>query len=363
MSLRHLFLGLLSVSLLFGLVQNFWTSKLTGETIGTADGYLEVRSRADVIVDVRAALISIVIPVFNGSEFIEGALRCAIGQDYLNIEVIVTIDFSHDSPASARIVQNMMQVPGSRNITLFVHNRHKGFIRNVNFGLSKARGSFVGILPCDDEISSNFYSKLHACLLANPRASNCFPRIDYWFAVWQNGTTRWTASGQSLKFKSVRGELEQRLMHVMELNTCAGFRGLVRRGENFAPLPNMGNDSGWADMVQQLQHAVAGELISVDDVAIHKRVRSDSHSQVTMREFQRKNMYYLVDMCVKMYLVSHMHMNSSLLLDSCLRTKEKWLSYLPKLVSPAWRNSFKMAVQVRMQNKIVESDNISKGRN
>jgi len=42
-------------------------------------------------------LVSIVIPVYNGSNYLQCAIDSALGQDYENIEVIVVNDGSTDN--------------------------------------------------------------------------------------------------------------------------------------------------------------------------------------------------------------------------------------------------------------------------
>ena len=44
--------------------------------------------------------ISIVIPVYNGSNFMRDAINCALNQTYQNIEVIVVNDGSNDGGAT-----------------------------------------------------------------------------------------------------------------------------------------------------------------------------------------------------------------------------------------------------------------------
>ena len=48
-------------------------------------------------------LVSIVIPLYNGSNFVEEAIKCATAQDYPNKEIIVVNDGSTDDGAGREI--------------------------------------------------------------------------------------------------------------------------------------------------------------------------------------------------------------------------------------------------------------------
>ena len=49
-------------------------------------------------------LVSIIIPVYNGSDFIGKAIESAINQTYKNIEIIIVNDGSTDNGATKKVV-------------------------------------------------------------------------------------------------------------------------------------------------------------------------------------------------------------------------------------------------------------------
>jgi glycosyltransferase involved in cell wall biosynthesis len=51
-------------------------------------------------------LVSIVIPVYNGSDFLGEAIESAINQTYENIEVLVINDGSNDNSATEKICKS-----------------------------------------------------------------------------------------------------------------------------------------------------------------------------------------------------------------------------------------------------------------
>ena len=50
-------------------------------------------------------LVSIIIPVFNGANYLEAAIQSALNQTYQNIEIIVINDGSTDDGASEKIAK------------------------------------------------------------------------------------------------------------------------------------------------------------------------------------------------------------------------------------------------------------------
>src|SRR5690606_30588707 len=59
--------------------------------IGRLAGLVPGRLRKE-----RGPKVAIVIPVYNGSNFLDPALRSAVGQDYANLEILVIDDGSTD---------------------------------------------------------------------------------------------------------------------------------------------------------------------------------------------------------------------------------------------------------------------------
>jgi glycosyltransferase involved in cell wall biosynthesis len=97
--------------------------------------------------NVKDILVSIIIPVYNGSNFISTTLESVVNQEHKLIECIIIDDGSIDD--TAKIVKEWI-----RNDTRFI------YIYQVNMGLSSARnkglqyckGIFIQFLDADDVI-------------------------------------------------------------------------------------------------------------------------------------------------------------------------------------------------------------------
>jgi glycosyltransferase involved in cell wall biosynthesis len=97
--------------------------------------------------------ISIIIPVYNGANFLRFAIDSALNQTYQNIEVIVVNDGSTDGGQTASIAQSY-----SGRIHYY-EKRNGGVGSALNLGIKKAEGSYVCWLSHDDAISKNKIQK------------------------------------------------------------------------------------------------------------------------------------------------------------------------------------------------------------
>jgi glycosyltransferase involved in cell wall biosynthesis len=89
-------------------------------------------------------LVSVVLPVWNGADFIQSALESIFAQTYTALEVIVVDDHSTD-----RTPEVLRQITDHRLRVMRLDRRvGGGAARNV--GIQAARGSFVATMDADD---------------------------------------------------------------------------------------------------------------------------------------------------------------------------------------------------------------------
>ena len=88
--------------------------------------------------------VSIIIPVYNGSNFLYQAIDSAINQTYKNIEILVINDGSDDDEATEKISKSF----GS--IISYYYKPNGGVASALNFGIEKASGDFISWLSHDD---------------------------------------------------------------------------------------------------------------------------------------------------------------------------------------------------------------------
>jgi glycosyltransferase involved in cell wall biosynthesis len=96
-------------------------------------------------------LVSIVIPVYNGSNYLQCALDSALGQDYDNLEVIVVNDGSTDN--TEEIAKNY----GDK--IRYFSKKNGGVSSALNMAIENARGEYISWLSHDDYYLPNKVSR------------------------------------------------------------------------------------------------------------------------------------------------------------------------------------------------------------
>jgi len=89
-------------------------------------------------------LVSIVIPVFNGSDFLREAIDSALAQTYPNFEVIVVNDGSKDDGKTRNIALSY----GDR--IRYLEKENGGVATALNMGIRAANGKYISWLSHDD---------------------------------------------------------------------------------------------------------------------------------------------------------------------------------------------------------------------
>ena len=95
--------------------------------------------------------ISVIIPVYNKEKYILRILRSIQNQNFENIEIIFTDDFSKDN-SIALIEKYQKEDP---RIKLVKHNQNVGTLINRNDGVLNAQGEYLLFIDCDDLLLDN----------------------------------------------------------------------------------------------------------------------------------------------------------------------------------------------------------------
>ena len=93
--------------------------------------------------------VSVVIPVYNGSNYLREAVDSALAQTYDNFEVIVVNDGSTDAGATEAIARSY----GTR--LRYFHKENGGVASALNFGIREMTGDYFSWLSHDDVFCPN----------------------------------------------------------------------------------------------------------------------------------------------------------------------------------------------------------------
>ncbi len=110
----------------------------------------------------KEGLVSVIVPVYNGEDFIVRCLSSLTAQTYENIEVIVINDGSHDG--TQRLVEDLSSKDGRIKV---VNKTNEGVAVARNVGLDIAEGEFITFADADDWAAVDMVDKLLKALKAD----------------------------------------------------------------------------------------------------------------------------------------------------------------------------------------------------
>lgn len=103
--------------------------------------------------------VSIVVPVYNVSLYIERCVRSVMAQTYPVLECIIVDDASPDD-SIAKCEGLIAGYDGAIRFVFLHHDQNRGLSAARNTGTEAARGDYIFYLDSDDEITSDCIEKL-----------------------------------------------------------------------------------------------------------------------------------------------------------------------------------------------------------
>jgi glycosyltransferase involved in cell wall biosynthesis len=90
-------------------------------------------------------LVSVIMSVYNGAEWLQLTIDSIIQQTYANWEFIIVDDCSKDK--TIEILQKNQHHP---QIKIYLREENKGLIENLNFLVQKSQGKYIARMDADD---------------------------------------------------------------------------------------------------------------------------------------------------------------------------------------------------------------------
>ena len=125
--------------------------------------------------------VSIIIPNYNGKEYLPRLLPSVANQTFGNYEVIIVDDCSPDKTALDYI---RSFISDYKNMRLIENSQNLGFVKNCNKGIALATGEYVCVLTNDTELKSDFIKRnvevleadksigVLSCIIVDERGNN-----------------------------------------------------------------------------------------------------------------------------------------------------------------------------------------------
>jgi len=117
-------------------------------------------------------LVSVCIPTFNGSRFLNQTIQSVLSQTYTNIEVLIS---DHSSSDETVTIINSFSDP---RLSLIVLGSGGSASDNWNNAVVNARGKYVKLICQDDILKKNCIQEQVRALEEHPDASFCFSPRD-----------------------------------------------------------------------------------------------------------------------------------------------------------------------------------------
>ena len=111
--------------------------------------------------------VSIIIPVYNVSDYIERSVGSVMKQTYQNIECILVDDCSPDDSIT-KAESMISQYGGPIEFIILHHNKNKGLSGARNTGFWHSTGDYLYFLDSDDEITPTCIESLMKAALEDP---------------------------------------------------------------------------------------------------------------------------------------------------------------------------------------------------
>ena len=106
-------------------------------------------------------IVSIIIPVYNTSKYLDECITSAINQTYKNLEIVLVDDGSSDT--SLDICKKYLK----DNRVKVIEKKHKGVSYARNEGLKVSTGKYVMFLDSDDYYNNDYVENMYNALTSN----------------------------------------------------------------------------------------------------------------------------------------------------------------------------------------------------
>jgi glycosyltransferase involved in cell wall biosynthesis len=136
------------------------------------------------------ALISCIIPVYNGARYLREAIDSILGQSYRPLQVIVADDGSTDN------TPDIAAEYGDR-IT-YIQQPNQGYAAAKNLGLSVAKGDLIAFLDADDVWHSEKLKRQIPIMQDRPTIDLCFTYYEnFWMPELADEQRRYQGNSMS----------------------------------------------------------------------------------------------------------------------------------------------------------------------
>ncbi len=241
-------------------------------------------------------LVSIITPVYNGSEYLEELIQSVRSQDYPNIEHLIIDDGSKDDGATISILHRYPHVR-------WWSQPNKGQYATMNDGLAAARGEIICFVSADDVVSPNAVRLAVQYLLERPSMDGVFGITHY---MDQDGNYQL----YPIPFRLAPIRFYPYFAHISHCSLYIRKTPVLAYGLSFNPSLHLVGDYDWIIRIDKAGLRVGVIYEELARVRIHARQASQLYQDDSAMEAQTvRNAYringlaYLVFSTINLFLV------------------------------------------------------------
>lgn len=132
-------------------------------------------------------LISVLVPIYNVSEFLDNCIQSIINQSYKNLEILLLDDGSTDN--SGEICDKYSEQDSRIRV---IHKKNEGLSATRNCGIANCKGDFFCIVDGDDSVHPDYVS----CMYELSEKYDAALSMCSYVYKWRNGNTKRTRNSQ-----------------------------------------------------------------------------------------------------------------------------------------------------------------------
>lgn len=212
-------------------------------------------------------IISIGVPVYNGSRFLRHALESLLGQSFSDIELIISDNASTDD------TEDICRGFAMRDARIrYVRQKvNIGAMRNWNFVAKQARGQYFKWSSANDYCAPDMLAHCVAAMKPDPRIVLCFPRT----CLVDQETGSLTEYEEDIELmEDSPYERFRKIRRTLKLNNA--MLGLIRTDSLLRTRLNRVYPGG--DMVLMAELALSGRFLLLPEISLYRRVGQETSS-------------------------------------------------------------------------------------
>lgn len=164
--------------------------------------------------------VSLILPSLNVAQYIRECLESAVSQTLRDIEIICV-----DAGSTDGTLEIIREFAAKDSRIIVIESPMKSYGKQMNLGLERAKGKYVGIIETDDWVPSNMYEELYDIC---EEEDLDFVKADFYrFTVNEDGSLSKTLNRVAKKYKNLYGVVveprETRECFKFIMNTWSGI--------------------------------------------------------------------------------------------------------------------------------------------